>query len=182
MECQKCQKRQATLHLTNYINAQKTEIHVCQQCAMENGYIDSEDESSYSIQDLLSGLLNLNSSFAQHAERSKVVEKEDKCSSCNLSYTEFVKTGKFGCAHCYESFGKQLNPIFKRVHSGNTAHTGKIPKRQHDRLQQKRYINDYREQMKQLIDAEKFEEAAVVRDKIREIEQKHTSSIQKEGE
>ena len=37
MICQQCETRPATLHFTKIINGEKTEMHVCEQCASENG-------------------------------------------------------------------------------------------------------------------------------------------------
>lgn len=36
MLCQECRKRPATLHYTKIINGQKTELHLCQECAEEH--------------------------------------------------------------------------------------------------------------------------------------------------
>lgn len=33
MNCEECGKRQATLHLTKIVNGEKTEYHICEQCA-----------------------------------------------------------------------------------------------------------------------------------------------------
>ena len=38
---------------------------------------------------------------------------------CSMTFPQFIKIGRFGCAHCYETFKEQLNPILKRLHSGN---------------------------------------------------------------
>ncbi|WP_067842566.1 UvrB/UvrC motif-containing protein [Amphibacillus sediminis] len=181
MDCENCHQRPATLHLTNYINGEKTEIHVCQHCAIEKGYIEGDDET-YTIHDLLSGLFNFNTPMAKKPEPQTSSQQELTCPHCNMSYLQFAKTGKFGCSHCYQTFKDHLNPLFRRIHSGNTEHIGKIPKRQYVHLQKKRQIQDYREQLKQLIAQEAFEEAAKLRDKIKALEQASELNRDEEGE
>lgn len=178
MICENCEERQATLHFTNYVNGKKSERHLCQQCARENGYLDTEEEA-YTIHDLISGLFNVNSNLVQKAETAKRNEKELACPKCKMTHQQFTKTGKFGCSECYQTFSDYLTPILRRVHGGNTKHSGKIPKRQHDHLEHRRLIQDYRDKLQELIKAEEFEEAAVLRDKIRELEKKGESSQEK---
>ncbi|MBM7573121.1 UvrB/UvrC motif-containing protein [Aquibacillus albus] len=168
MDCQECQERPATLHFTKVVNGNKTEIHVCEQCAKEKGYV-SYDEEAYSLHDLLSGLFNFNSSSIN--KNSEFVQSQVlTCDNCSMTYQDFTRVGKFGCAECYHAFSEHLNPIFRRVHSGNTTHDGKIPKRIGSDLSLKRTLSDYKEKLQNLIKNEEFEQAAKVRDQIKEIE------------
>ena len=181
MKCEVCQEREASVHLTNYLNGQKAEIHLCQQCAIEKGYLDADDES-YTIQDLLSGFFNAQANLATKDESNQRTEHQLVCPQCQMTYQRFNKIGKFGCSKCYQTFSSFLNPIFRRVHSGNTSHTGKIPKRQHVHLQHQRLIQNYRDQLQEFVKEEKFEEAAELRDKIKDLEQKGKSSVKKGDE
>lgn len=181
MKCEICQQREVTVHLANYINGKKTEVHLCQQCAREKGYLDV-DEESYTIHDLLSGLFNVEASQATKAKRHQSATDQLVCPQCQMTYQQFTKIGKFGCSVCYQTFSDFLNPVFRRVHSGNTTHSGKIPKRQHVHLQHKRLIQSYRDQLQELVKEEKFEEAAELRDKIKGLEQEGKSSAQKGDE
>lgn len=170
MKCEVCQQREVSVHLTNYLNGQKTEIHLCQQCAIEKGYLDA-DEESYTIHDLLSGFFNVQANPTTKAEPDHRAEHQLTCPQCQMTYQQFNKIGKFGCSKCYQTFSSFLNPIFRRVHSGNTGHTGRIPKRKHVHLQHQRLIQNYRDQLQELVKEEKFEEAAELRDKIKDLEQ-----------
>ena len=181
MKCEVCQEREASVHLTNYLNGQKAEIHLCQQCAIEKGYLDADDES-YTIQDLLSGVFNAQANLATKDESNQRTEHQLVCPQCQMTYQRFNKIGKFGCSKCYQNFSSFLNPIFRRLHSGNTSHTGKIPKRQHVHLQHQRLIQNYRDQLQEFVKEEKFEEAAELRDKIKDLEQKGKSSVKKGDE
>ncbi|MEC5425613.1 UvrB/UvrC motif-containing protein [Virgibacillus sp. C22-A2] len=170
MECQECQQRPATLHFTQVINGNKKEVHVCEVCAKEKGYM-TYPEDGYSLQNLLSGLFNFDSAKieSQHGKSFNQV-KELQCPKCEMTFSDFKSTGKFGCAACYDTFSKRLESIFRRVHSGNTKHYGKIPKRKGGDLHTKKQLEGYKAELQSLIDNEAFEEAAKVRDKIKELE------------
>lgn len=169
MECQECHKRPASVHFTQVINGNKTEVHVCEICAKEKGYM-TEPEEGYSLHNLLTGLFNFDSAKMGKPEASFKQTKELQCTQCKMTFSEFKRTGKFGCASCYHTFSNRLDPIFRRVHSGNTQHHGKIPKRKGGNLHAKKQMKMYRAELQQLIDNEAFEDAAKVRDKIKELE------------
>nr|WP_279391949.1 UvrB/UvrC motif-containing protein [Virgibacillus halodenitrificans] len=170
VECQECHERPATLHFTQVINGIKTEVHVCEVCAKEKGYM-SYPEDGYSLHNLLSGLFNFDS-LKQESNSEGIFNqvKELQCPKCEMSYSQFKRVGKFGCAVCYETFADRLDPIFKRVHAGNTQHHGKIPKRQGGDLHKKKQISNYKTQLRHLIESEAFEDAAKIRDKIKALE------------
>ncbi|SDJ09778.1 UvrB/UvrC motif-containing protein [Natribacillus halophilus] len=172
MQCQECNHRQATLHFTKIVNAKKTEMHLCEVCAKEKGD-ELPGSNSYSIHDLLSGLLNLDPSMGAGADYAKHMKQEEvlRCQKCGLFYKDFVKNSRFGCSHCYQAFSANLDPILKRVHGGNHTHTGKIPKRQGGRLKLQKEVLSLKEKMQKHIDNEEFELAADVRDRIRELEE-----------
>ncbi|SDK58834.1 UvrB/UvrC motif-containing protein [Sediminibacillus albus] len=170
MECQECHERPATLHFSKIVNGNKTEVHVCEYCAKEKGYMGYDDEA-YSLHNLLSGLFKFESTGFSDQQANIPAQQELQCPKCGMNYQEFARVGKFGCAQCYQTFSDKLNPIFRRVHSGNTNHHGKIPTRIGSSIHQKKQLFEYREQLKQLISNEEFEQAAKVRDHIRQLEQ-----------
>lgn len=170
MECQECHQRTATLHYTQVINGNKTEVHICEQCAKEKGYI-SYDEDNYSLHNLLSGLFNFESSpLTENQSTTYEPKKKFVCDQCGMSYDEFKRVGKFGCAECYKTFDERLNPIFRRVHSGNTKHEGKVPKRIGGNIHLRKQLDLRKNDLQVLIEKEEFEEAAKVRDQIRSLE------------
>lgn len=179
MECNECNKRPASLYFTQIINGKKTEVHVCEQCAQKKGYtIYGEDGQS--LHDLLKGLFDFSSSQMEVNNEKIFKQTEDLyCSKCHLTFRDFQRIGKFGCAQCYDSFVVKLDSIFRRVHSGNTKHFGKIPKRKGGVLHKRKQLEEYRVQLSELVQQENFEEAAIVRDKIRELEH---AEIKEDGE
>jgi protein arginine kinase activator len=168
MLCQECGKKQATLHFTKILNGEKTEFHICESCARERGEMIPGTPNGFSIHNLLSGLLNF-----EPPSQSAVVPKIEptRCEHCGLTYSQFSKVGRFGCSSCYKQFDDKLDPLFKRVH-GSTFHTGKVPKRSGGLIKDKREIEGLKKELLQRIDQEEFEEAAKLRDEIRELEKK----------
>lgn len=170
MKCEKCHNHPATLHLTQIVNGQKKEIQVCEKCAKQQGYLSYPGEG-YSLHDLLTGLFSIDSNKLQVKETDPFHQKEEvQCSKCKLTFDDFQRIGKFGCANCYTAFSDKLDHIFRRVHSGNMKHVGKIPKRIGGNLHAKKELKMYREKLQQHIEREEFEKAAEVRDLIKELE------------
>ncbi|TCT21046.1 protein arginine kinase activator [Melghiribacillus thermohalophilus] len=171
MECQECHQRPATVHFTQVINGNKTEVHLCEPCAQEKGYMMDQYGGDFSIGNLLSGLFNFESSPLTSGHSTTFTPNSGlKCEKCGMTYDEFKRTGKFGCAHCYQTFDAQIDPILRRVHSGNTRHNGKIPERMGGNLHIQRELERYRGELQDLIQREEFEKAAKIRDKIRSLE------------
>lgn len=171
MLCHECNEREATLHFTKILNGEKTEIHLCDTCAREKGeYIPGSN--GFSIHQLLSGLLNFEQPLTNSTTNRQFRKEEDQCKKCGMTYHQFARAGRFGCAQCYQTFSSKLDPILKRVHSGNVAHIGKIPKRIGSGIQIHRQIQNFKHQLQQHIAKEEFEEAAKLRDEIRSLEKK----------
>lgn len=169
MICQECQKRPATLHFTKIINGEKTEIHLCEYCAQEKGNeFMFNSPSVFSINNLLAGLFNLNPNI-EHINKNNPLHTEEivQCDHCGMTLNQFLKIGRFGCAHCYSAFQEQLNPLLKRLHGGNWKHSGKIPQRTGGTLNIQKKIDILKETLQTLVAKEEFEKAAEVRDEIR---------------
>jgi len=160
MLCDVCKKNEATVHLTEIVNDQVTKLHLCEVCAKEKG---SEMEEHFGLSDLLAGLADLG------APVKPEVAGTIKCQACGFTYQDFKKIGRVGCGACYEAFKKQLMPILKRIH-GSDRHIGKVPLRAGKTVRDTKTIQELQRQMEKAIQTEEFEEAARLRDKIKELE------------
>lgn len=162
MLCQVCEKRPATLHYTKIVHGDVTELHLCEECAKDHKEL--EFDTSFSFHKFLTGLIdNIQGTPTQK-------EKEIVCDICGMSYEEFKQVGKFGCSNCYNAFKDKLTPLLREVH-GHNSHIGKIPKRGGGIIGLKRELTNLKNKLDLLIKEEKFEEAAVVRDEIKELEE-----------
>jgi protein arginine kinase activator len=179
MLCQQCQKREANVHFTQIINGKKVEMYLCEQCAAEKG------KFTFSPQLNLVNFLWGFPGFGANAGFSQAGPKEIRCEVCNMSFDDFRKIGKLGCANCYRIFRNNLNPILRRLH-GNTEHTGKVPSKVSESMQNKtriKIINPKQEgtdplkeierlksELADAINSERYEKAAELRDRIRDLE------------
>ncbi|QSZ27188.1 UvrB/UvrC motif-containing protein [Aceticella autotrophica] len=170
MLCDKCKERPATVHYTQIINGVKTEMNLCEQCAAEEGLINNETFASvanftpFSVQNLLAGLMN----FLPEVGNT-FVGQQLKCDNCGLTYDMFRQTGRLGCSHCYDALQDELNPLMRRIH-GSIEHRGKIPRKTGGIIRARREIDELKEKLEKAVKEEAYEEAAVLRDKIRELE------------
>ncbi len=172
MICQECGQRPASLHFTKIINGEKTEFHICESCAREKGEGIPGSPGGFSIHSLLSGLLDFGAAgISGQPTIGNAPPAAIRCEDCGMTYAQFSKIGRFGCSSCYEAFNERLDPLLKRVHS-STMHSGKVPKRTGGQIQCKREIEKLRREMHGHIQQEEFEDAAGLRDRIRELEKK----------
>jgi protein arginine kinase activator len=177
MICQECNQRPAALHFTKIINGEKTEVHLCEKCAQEKGEMFIfNGESGFAFNNLLAGLLNIDPAFQKPSQSPFQQEEILQCDTCSMTFPQFLKVGRFGCSHCYETFKEQLKPVLRRLHSGNWTHNGKIPKRIGGGIHLRKQIDEFKSSLKDLIANEEFEKAAEIRDEIRHLEKKLASS------
>lgn len=164
MQCQRCGSRPATYHQTVILNGQKQESHLCESCATQSS---ASGLPSLSIQQLLASFLG--QSASPFASGTPVRQAEPSCSHCGMTYSQFAESGRLGCAKCYDELEQHLAPLIKRIH-GAESHQGKAPKRIGGIVRMQRELSGARVALQQAISGEKFEEAARIRDRIRELE------------
>ncbi len=159
MFCEKCGKNHATTHIKSVVNGVVREYNLCEECAASYGYASNS----------LSGMLA--SMFGDINKMQDTVEKK-KCPVCGASFSDIAKKGRVGCSECYSTFYDELLPYLKRVH-GSTKHAGKIPNSAPLVVKPKtETVEDLRSELSRLVAEENYEQAAIVRDKIRELEAK----------
>ncbi len=173
MTCDICGKNQATVHLTEIVDDQMTELHLCEECARQKS---EQMEQQFGLSDLLAGM-------AEFGKPSSSPEKETvtvKCPNCKLSYADFKKIGRLGCGECYAAFKRMLSPLLKRIH-GSNQHFGKSPLKVTPVTRERIDLQELRNNLQKAIESEAFEDAARLRDRIREMEQKEPGEGNSEG-
>ena len=166
MTCDVCGKNAATVHLTEIIDEQMNELHLCEECARTKS---AAMEQQFGLSDLLAGMVDFQKPANKEEELINV-----KCPSCGLAYADFKKIGRLGCGECYNVFRAYLAPLLKRIH-GSNQHIGKNPAKIKTvvRLSKKKTgLLELKSQLQKAIREEAFEEAARLRDQIKEIENK----------
>lgn len=165
MLCDVCGKNPATVHLTEIIDEQMSELHLCEECARQKSI---QMEQQFGLSDLLAGLAG----FEKSTQEKEAVAL--KCANCGLTYADFKKIGRLGCGECYSAFKKYLGSLLKKIH-GSSLHFGKSPIRVAKVvLEKKMDLSSLRYKLQKAIEMEAFEEAARIRDQIKELEKKQT--------
>ncbi len=172
MLCDRCKIREATIYYTQTKDGNKTEQHLCEVCASE--LTKFRMKSALSSREMsLGGLL---ASIFGSLSESQDLDREAKenvteCKVCGMTYDTFILNGRFGCSACYTHFEKQLEKSLRQI-QGATAHIGKRPKGFVSKTQ--RIISELSEverlsiKLQDAIEKEEFEEAARLRDLIRD--------------
>jgi protein arginine kinase activator len=159
MKCQKCPKP-ATLHITEIISEdQVEELHLCEECAHKYLYEPQPKQGS------------AKPSVASHGEESdEPAVLNHECSVCGIKFVDFRNTGRLGCPHDYQEFRDELTRLLENIH-GETRHCGKTPKRLPQNKQKQAELVQLRKQLLQAVNREAYEEAARLRDRIRQVEE-----------
>jgi protein arginine kinase activator len=156
MKCQAC-ANPASVHLTEIVDGQKKELHLCQSCAEKQHLLTAQELNLPAILQTLIG---------QHVGTLTDELARLTCPACGIKYMEFRAEGRLGCPHDYEVFRRGLEPILERIHR-STRHVGKCPRHAGPDAARQAEIVELRRQLRHAIDTEAYEEAARLRDVLR---------------
>ena len=95
-----------------------------------------------------------------------------KCNKCNMTYEEFLNTGKFGCEECYNAFGYKVDSLLKRIQGTDKYIGRKANHNENNRIQENKNLSrleKLQQELKQAIKEERYEDAAKIRDEIKNI-------------
>lgn len=158
MTCQRCPE-EATVHLTESVEGEVREIHLCGPCAKAAGLPMPKLPPELALDAVLNGLIlaNVGELVGDLAQRS--------CPLCGLRFMEFRTAGRLGCPHDYQAFDRGLTPLIRQAH-GASRHVGKTPRRRRpgDPTQTLRL----RAELREAVAHEDYEQAARLRDQIRQ--------------
>ena len=158
MICDVCNETEATVFLTQIVQGQMQKANLCEQCAGNKGVTDP---TGFALADLLAGI-----STEQKSDSSTPAEKN--CRHCGFTQTDFKKTGRLGCSHCFEIFGGSLDGLLKAMHKG-TRHVGKVPSQASGATRAKGQLADLQAELDTAIQEERYEDAAALRDRIQKL-------------
>lgn len=161
--CQVCQQKTAKIHITQIHNSQVHEFHICPECAREHGVDGTEIKPFFSPDEAGIGISPREDNEEQRALDVKT------CSSCGQTYRGFRESGRLGCAHCYDTFAQEIEPLLRKIQAG-LKHTGKVPGGEPLVMDVVPLIQRKREQLRLAVSSEDFEAAARLRDEIRTLE------------
>jgi protein arginine kinase activator len=164
--CERCNKP-ATVHMTEISNGKPHDVHLCDACAQEAGYVQ---QTHIPINELLNQFLKTQAQVSD--------APATRCPDCGMTWQEFKDTGLLGCPKDYELFLNQLSGVIERAQSGGTHHTGKAvePEKktsnpQNDAVRLRlAELNRLKKELARAVEDESYERAAQLRDQIRALE------------
>jgi protein arginine kinase activator len=162
MDCDVCGERPATIRYAEMIDGELSTWNLCEECAREKGVTGSLSSFATPLVNVLMGLLG------EPAERDRE-GLGGACPQCGMSYQDFRRTGRLGCAACYETFAAELGPLLRRIH-GSTEHAGRAPAAHADEAAARSELKRLKADLAGAVGREEYERAAEIRDLIRERE------------
>ena len=107
--------------------------------------------------------------------------KKIQCSKCGLTWEDFLHTGNLGCSNCYKEFESRIDPILRSL-QGATSHVGRLGEVIEENEikanlddkekpnEKKNKVEELKEELKEAIKEERYEDAAKLRDEIKNLE------------
>jgi protein arginine kinase activator len=160
MKCQHCEKN-AIFHITELTDPSgPTLIHLCEDHARVFFQTGESLETATALSSLLSKQLQLEKAASELAQTDKKT-----CPMCGITFSEFRKGGRLGCPYDYVVFEEDLEPLLMNIH-GAQKHVGKVPKNLGGTPKRHFQLKRLRSALQRAIEAENYEEAGAIRDKI----------------
>jgi len=187
MLCDNCGKKEANVKYSENINGVKREFNLCEECSEKLGIGEINFKMPIDFSSFLGDFIE---DFATPEFMPLFNDiKALKCNECGYTFDDIVNTGRLGCANCYDVFEDRLDPIIRKIQNSN-RHIGRIGKILDSRIEKRQEKNDNKKvenkeessnknnnelknlqlKLKEAIKDERYEEAAKIRDKIKEIE------------
>lgn len=157
MLCDICKKNEATVHLTQIVDNKMLKVDLCETCSKAKGIPEA---TGFSLADLQVGL---------GAGDEIAAEAGLRCPVCGFTQADFKKTGRLGCSACWETFEAGLATLLRAMHKSD-RHVGKVPSKAAHTLVITEQIKELSANLEQAVRDEKYEDAAQIRDLIRQLE------------
>ncbi len=158
MKCQSC-PNPATVHVTTIEkDGQKKVVHLCQRCAEQQQFAQKGEMNLPAI---------IQAMIGQHVGPLSDELARLACPECGIKFMEFRQEGRLGCPHDYEVFRQGLEPLLQRIHRA-ARHVGKSPRNGPEVAAEQAEQIALRRRLREAVDAEAYEEAARLRDLLRQ--------------
>ena len=189
MLCENCGKREANVMYTQIINGEKKEMHLCDECSEKLGIGNMDFKMPISFSSFLGDFIDEFENDTLLPELDPI--KKLVCDSCGMTFEDFMNTGKFGCSNCYDIFESKIDPILKNIH-GSNRHVGRLGKvnpkvnlkeqeesvdnieantnESEEKEEEVSELDKLKQDLQKAIKEENYEEAARLRDQIKNIE------------
>ena len=160
MLCQKCHKNLASVRYAEVVDGRVNDLHLCHDC------LKSQQDGAKTGFDLSEPPPFIPPGRAAKPSAPAAIEV---CPSCETELQTILKSGRVGCARCYDKVSAELESLLEGIHDGLTHH-GKTPRMDGDRAIARAELQTRRGLLKTALDMEDYEAAAGLRDAIRQLE------------
>lgn len=170
MHCDKCNKKKVTVMYHENIGGSIRTLRLCADCAREMEQAGELEEISAAFAAFSSPMLSVSDRphrLAQAATPKMVGDRV--CSVCGIKECELVGSGRAGCATCYEVF-ENLWSGSDEDKRGAGEYRGQVPRLVRVRSENVRQMSLLRAQLVDAVKGEQYEQAAILRDRMRELE------------
>jgi protein arginine kinase activator len=165
-DCELCGEEPATMHLLRVVDGSISHTHLCATCAEQMAGEQTEGLALVlAVPSMLRGFGRKTSPDQQEASR-----EESFCGSCGTTLTDLKESGMVGCANCYRVFADHLESTIRRE-AEPMEHLGKVPLRAPETDGLRHEMMRLERMLRELVEHERFEEAAGVRDRLAELGQ-----------
>ena len=166
MKCDFCDKK-ATVFLTQLVDGQMKKVCLCDPCAKERGVTDP---TGFSLADLLLGGMPAATGNPAPAGKTHASPSGGgrKCPTCGFTLDDLRRVRRFGCSDCYATFTEEVGQMVRGMHKGS-SHIGKVPAGLMAMQVLHQRLEELRSRLDQAIASESYEEAAGIRDEIRNL-------------
>lgn len=165
MECDNCGKP-AKVHLTQLVGGKVKKVALCNECAQQKGVTDP---TGFALADMLLGGSSESSGSVASLAPVPTAGSSRSCPQCGFTMADLKKVRRFGCGVCYVTFRDEVNQMVRGMHKG-PIHCGKVPDGLMEMHQRNLRLEDLRARLDQAVTSEHYEEAAGLRDEIRQLE------------
>ncbi len=173
MLCDICKKNEATIHIKEFSsnNSEKKILNLCSSCAAQQEKSNIFNLGGFNLAEILFNLGKLDLHSAD-VDNQQTQNSTPVCPGCGWTLQQIHNSsGRMGCAKCYSTFRHLIAEAIDNVHRG-TIHIGKRPKggTSNDQALIMAELNKRQQELQTLIKNESYEQAAIVRDRIKELE------------
>jgi protein arginine kinase activator len=166
MKCDFCDSK-ATVFFTQLAEGQMKKICLCDSCAKERGVTDP---TGFALADMLLGGSAAGTVPTAPAKgQAPSAGGGRKCPTCGFTLDDLRRVRRFGCSDCYAIFSDEVAQMIRGMHKG-TTHAGKVPDGLMAQQVLHQRLEELRSKLDQAISSESYEEAAGIRDEIRNLE------------
>lgn len=170
MKCERCGAREAEVHIRQQKGKEIAEFHLCRQCAehMAKEGLIPDISFELPIDSFLWGLLPGHGPSHPGPDMAPSTTGDMVCGSCGLDRSSLRRSGRYGCPDCFKAFHEDLGPLLRKIH-GSEIHRGSRPGNACGNDTSPEEVGSLRTELKDAVEKEEYERAAVLRDRIREI-------------